>query len=323
MAAPLETRECEDIFARALADARTPPYLLVAISWNLACFLKKEPPYAVGFDHRFRISHCQRISKTALSEQKGKDAKKFIADNWQTKEAAGWRRRRFELDNMFMSQALGTTAGKGGGGASLPCHICAVCSANDSVFVPNGRKKVGGIVQSYGQKSTHTRLQAHKTAVAEKLKAPVAKGPVSIQKDQIGAKGKGQKGPMKRPREAVPAGAAAAAAAAAVGAAAATAAGAAAAFVELNPPRVDQIFSPYVSMECMSRLTVRTEAKPSKRYLNRGAFLFLEQKVEVLREQQITAEMIEDKIEYWKLGWAYVRSLINTGDELVEGYIIL
>ena len=56
--------------------------------------------------------------------------------------------------------------------------------------VSRGLVRVGGIVQSYGQKSTHTRLKAHKTAVAEKQKtlqeARVGKGPA--QKGQKGQK---------------------------------------------------------------------------------------------------------------------------------------
>ena len=61
-----------------------------------------------------------------------------------------------------MSAALGVTLGRGGAD-SLPCHICAVCTAGKSLFVHNGRE-LGGVCVDYDQKSTLLWLKVHKTA---------------------------------------------------------------------------------------------------------------------------------------------------------------
>ncbi len=53
-------QECTGILGAVLHDSSTPPHVLVAISWNLACALKITPPFTVGFDDAaHKTSKCE------------------------------------------------------------------------------------------------------------------------------------------------------------------------------------------------------------------------------------------------------------------------
>eukprot|EP01048_Picozoa_sp_COSAG05_P033399 COSAG05_NODE_13368_length_433_cov_0.706587_1_plen_135_part_10 len=59
MAVPLHMQECTGILGAVLQDPLTPPHVLVAISWNLACALKETPPFTDGFDATYKTSKCK------------------------------------------------------------------------------------------------------------------------------------------------------------------------------------------------------------------------------------------------------------------------
>ena len=59
---------------------RTPPHVLVAISWNLACALKETPPFTDGFDDAtHKTSKCElKIGARAPTPDDGGKAAGFI-----------------------------------------------------------------------------------------------------------------------------------------------------------------------------------------------------------------------------------------------------
>ena len=72
MAAPLHMRECTDILGAVLHDPRTPPKVLVAISWNLACALKITPPFTDGFDDAAHSTTAYaKVTRNTPSKKEG------------------------------------------------------------------------------------------------------------------------------------------------------------------------------------------------------------------------------------------------------------
>ena len=155
MGTPANMRECTEIIAGALADPHTPPIVLVAISWNLACALRITPPCTRGFKP-FMLTKCRLETRgeSAPTPEEGVAAAGFVRAHWQSSAAreSGWQDRLVVdvMDGM-------STAPLGAAGF---CFVCTCCKPGDSagLFVPAGRQR-GGIVK--GQKQGHTRLSVH------------------------------------------------------------------------------------------------------------------------------------------------------------------
>eukprot|EP01048_Picozoa_sp_COSAG05_P001393 COSAG05_NODE_47_length_24712_cov_26.673844_9_plen_254_part_00 len=145
------------------APDRTPPHLLVSMSWGLACVVRRDPPFMAGFAgsnnpdpcKRFTAAGCDRFRAGRITPDDGKKAAGFI-NKWCDKpEAATWKHKL--VGGVVLTWPLGIN-----GPGFYPTTICTVCS---QLRTGTGKPK-GGVIKQKGQVSRHSSTNTHVAAAA-------------------------------------------------------------------------------------------------------------------------------------------------------------
>ena len=145
------------------APVRTPPHLLVSMSWGLACAVKRDPPFMAGFAgsnypdprKRFTAAGCDPFRPGRINPADGKAAADFIEKWWERPEAAAWKRKL--AGDGVLTSPLGVN-----GPGFFPAAICTVCS---QLRTGMGQPK-GGVIGQKGQVSRHSSTNTHVAATA-------------------------------------------------------------------------------------------------------------------------------------------------------------
>ena len=156
----------EGILREILAQPdRTPPHLLVSLSWGLACTVQRDPPFTAGFAGSRYPDPCKRYTAAgcdpksfrvdSITREDGKAAASFIEHYWELPEAAAWKRKL--AGDGVLTPPLGVT-----GPGFFPAAICTVCS---QLRTGIGKPK-GGVIDQRGQVSRHESKNTHKAAAA-------------------------------------------------------------------------------------------------------------------------------------------------------------
>ena len=154
----------EGILREILAQPdRTPPHLLVSLSWGLACTVQRDPPFKAGFAgscchdpcKRYTAAGCDPFRVGRITGEHGKAAVEFIEYWWERPEASAWKRKL--AGDGVLTPPLGVT-----GPGFFPAAICTVCS---ELRTGTGKPK-GGVIDQKGQVSRHESKNTHKAAAA-------------------------------------------------------------------------------------------------------------------------------------------------------------